>query len=91
MKREDCETLEKVYQEPPPGIPWADIQSLFNAIAIEHNGKCDYSPGSYIILCLPKGNGDKDIIRIPYSPTVYRTTINRIELRLVLAGITQCQ
>lgn len=90
MEKEDCETLEKVYRKPPPGIPWADIRSLFNTIADEHNGTCDYSPGKYIILRLPQKDEEDMDIYVPYVSTVYSTLTRRIELRLVLVGITKC-
>jgi hypothetical protein len=91
MNRENCDTLEKVYQKTPSSIPWADIERLFEAIANEYGGSWDYVPGGWLTLTLPHQANEDDTTLIPYSPVVYRGMIEIIKGYLVIAGIAQCK
>ncbi len=94
MNKEDCATLEAVYQNPPPRIPWADMHSLFRAIANEYRGSCSHSPGGKLVLRVPQqGQGTSMspvIIPVTHTPRLYPSLVKRIALRLSFAGIPLC-
>lgn len=94
MNEADCITLEKVYQKPPPSIPWADMHSLFVAIANDYGVSCSHSPGSRLILVVAQqeqgNNMSPVIIRITHTPMLYTSVVARIALRLAFAGIPLC-